>query len=313
MSLSEPTPLEDNSLNSPEGSSTLVQNSAKMSKKQKKRAKKRILSESPSAQSDAQKRINLDDSLSLAKELGVNLYEPDTPHWVPLLLKVCDVMSKDIKGICSQMSKFEAFQSEITNRVTSLENISSINAGKTLEIEKNIAFVNNSFEELKSEISNLKQQNVNLKKSVDSLVLQVDSNEQHNRNECLLIHGIPEYDKETPTQSGEIFAKKVTQFLGVNMKSEVCIKRAHRLGKKRTDGKPRPIIVRLWSPELRNIIYAKKKLCKGNGFSITENLTKRRLILKKEAETKYGESNVWTKEGRLYAKEESGNIITLLS
>ena len=40
MSLSEPTPLEDNSLNSPEGSSTLVQNSAKMSKKQKKEGKK---------------------------------------------------------------------------------------------------------------------------------------------------------------------------------------------------------------------------------------------------------------------------------
>ena len=279
--------------------------------KKSKNKKKRNLSSSPS--NDENKRPNLNESLSLVEELGINLYEADTPHWVPLLLKVCDVMSKDIKGICKQMNSFELFQSQISKRVDSLEQQATINVQKTLDIEKNVSFVSSTFDEMKAQLSSLKQQNDELKKTVNSLVQQVDTNEQHSRSECLLIHGIDENNKETPTQSKEIFAKKVSQYLGVNMDVN-CIKRAHRLGMKRTNGKPRPIIVRLYDPELRNIIFAKKKLCKGQNFSITENLTKRRMLIKKEAESKYGANNVWTREGRIYAKNQSDDsIVTVLS
>ena len=38
-------------------------------------------------------------------------------------------------------------------------------------------------------------------------------------------------------------------------------------------------------------------------MSITENLTKRRMDEKAKAERVYGESNVWTREGRIYAKD----------
>ena len=293
-----------------ENSDSINAPSNKKSKKSKNQ-KKRNLSSSPS--NDENKRPNLNESLSLVEELGINLYEADTPHWVPLLLKVCDVMSKDIKGICKQMNSFEHFQSQISKRVDSLEQQATINVQKTLDIEKNVSFVSSTFDEMKAQLSSLKQQNDELKKTVNSLVQQVDTNEQHSRSECLLIHGIDENNKETPTQSKEIFAKKVSQYLGVNMDVN-CIKRAHRLGKKRTNGKPRPIIVRLYDPELRNIIFAKKKLCKGKNFSITENLTKRRMLIKKEAESKYGANNVWTREGRIYAKNQSDDsIVTVLS
>lgn len=302
-----PPPVEKN------GNSDSVQVSSNQKSKKSKNKKKRILSSSPSSSNEENKRPNLNESLSLTEELGINLYETDTPHWVPLLLKVCDVMSKDIKGICKQMENFELFQSQISKRVESLEQQAATNVQKTLDIEKNVSFVSSTFDDMKAQLSSLKQQNEELKKTVNSLVQQVDTNEQHSRSECLLIHGIDENDKETPTQSKEIFAKKVSQYLGINMDVN-CIKRAHRLGKKRTNGKPRPIIVRLYDPELRNIIYAKKKLCKGQNFSITENLTKRRMLIKKDAESKYGANNVWTREGRIYAKNQSDDsIVTVLS
>ena len=80
------------------------------------------------------------------------------------------------------------------------------------------------------------------------------------------------------------------------------------------EGKPRPIIARFWSSTLRNDLYFNKKLCKGKPISITENLTKRRALLKTETKQKYGAKNVWTKEGRIYAKEEaSGNIKLILA
>ena len=84
--------------------------------------------------------------------------------------------------------------------------------------------------------------------------------------------------------------------------------RAHRLGKKRTDGKSRPIIARIWSSNLQNDIYFSKKKLKDKSISITENLTQRRLEKLKKAEEQYGKKQVWTKEGRIYSKDDKGII-----
>ena len=154
----------NSSANSGENSPPPVENignsdsiNAPTNQKPKKSKKKRYLSSSPS--NDENKRPNLNESLSLVEELGINLYEADTPHWVPLLLKVCDVMSKDIKGICKQMNSFELFQSQISKRVDSLEQQATINVQKTLDIEKNVSFVSSTFDEMKAQLSSLKQQN----------------------------------------------------------------------------------------------------------------------------------------------------------
>ena len=46
-------------------------------------------------------------------------------------------------------------------------------------------------------------------------------------------------------------------------------------------------------------------------MAITENLTQRRMEKKKKAEEQYGKQQVWTKEGRIYSKDDKG-IIKLL-
>ena len=90
------------------------------------------------------------------------------------------------------------------------------------------------------------------------------------------------------------------------------IRRSHSLGKKRTNRKPRPIIARFWDSGLRNHLYFKKKELKNSGISITENQTKKRMILKTEAEAKYGSANVWTREGRIYAKGTNDAIVPII-
>ena len=252
-------------------------------------------------------------------------------------------LSEEVKSLNSRFENFENVTTDILNRVQILENKSdasnkiiasfekSLNATtqkvvtidkelvdlkrKNVELEKGMDFVSGLSDELngmKKEVGSLNLVNKKLNKTVDSLLNQIDCNEQHNRNECLLLHGVPEGNSETPDQSADLFCKSITQNMGIDISVE-CIRRAHRLGQRKNTGKPRPIIARFWESKHRNGLYYKKKLCKGKSISITENLTKRRVTLKNETEKKFGPKNVWTKEGKIYAKDDAGNIKLILA
>ena len=54
-----------------------------------------------------------------------------------------------------------------------------------------------------------RKKNSDLIQHIESLSKQVDTNEQHNRSECLLLHGVPETSTETPTQSKTIFVNEI--------------------------------------------------------------------------------------------------------
>ena len=296
----------------------------------KETSKKRNPSDGPSP--DEVKKPNLNSSPTLAEKVNF-VFDTDSLSWVIQLFTMCENMSSEIKNISTKFDKFERFQSQITKRVSSLESKTSENKkrvdlleknlvetdGKLLDtskkiedIDKGMGFMNEICEGLKSQVSSLSKKNSELLQHIESLSKKVDTNEQHNRSECLLLHGVPETSTETPTQSKTIFVNEIGKKLGIPMKDEY-VRRAHRLGQRRGNGsKPRPIIARLWSPELRNDIYTRKKACKNSPISITENLTKKRVQVKKDAESRYGDKNVWTKEGRIYAKD-GDQLITVLA
>ena len=74
--------------------------------------------------------------------------------------------------------------------------------------------------------------------------------------------------------------------------------RTHRLKQKssQNDGKPRPIIVKLVSHDLKNFIYFNKKKLKGTIFLITESLTAPKLrCLKNLEELRNSDANGFTK------------------
>ena len=264
-------------------------------------------------------------------------FDKNTPFWVPILLKSFDALKNDIQSnvhalseeVKSVNAKFEKFCTDTSNRISSIENKVILSEDKlekceksiasfelnsesqskiAMELEKSVNFLSQNYDDLKKEIHGLITKNTNLGKNVENLSLQLDSNEQHNRNQCLLLHGVPESDKETPAQCKTLFAKNVSEKLNTAV-HESYIVRAHRLGKRKTNGKPRPLIARISSFELRSFIFFNKKLFKGSPMSITENLTKRRMDVKAKAESLYGVSNVWTREGRIYAKDAQSGVV----
>ena len=169
-----------------------------------------------------------------------------------------------------------------------------------------------AFETMKDEFQSVKAENVELKETINLLANQVDHNEQHSRSECLLLHGVPESrNRTTPENSKILFAAEVSKNCGVAI-TEKSLKRAHRCGPPRSDGKPRPIIARFWDANVRNTVYAKKKMLKGKKLFISENLTKRRMMLLNDSNEKYGKNNVWTKEGRIYARD-GDQVINIVS
>ena len=194
------------------------------------------------------------------------------------------------------------------NGIASIELVSETQTKIVQELEKSVSFLSQNYDSLKQEILSLTAKNTAIEKTAENLSLQLDSNEQHNRNQCLLLHGVPESDKETPAQCKTLFTQHVANKLNTDI-HESYIVRAHRLGQRKTNGKPRPLIARISSFELRSHIFFNKKLFKGSSMSITENLTKRRMNEKAKAERVYGETNVWTREGRIYAKDPQSGVI----
>ena len=286
-------------------------------------SQKRPLSTGSSSDSLDAKKQNTDaNNLSIptgertVSETEGEFVTPDTPHWVPLLFKAMDTLRGNMDSVQSDIAtviaKVDAvasdlvdFKSEINNRVAELEKavefVSNENDSRKTEMDTFRA----KLTALEAENVKLRADQATLKDNHELLKRKADSNEQHSRNECLLLHGVAETEGENCVAK---FNEVVNSKLGI-VADMNTIRRAHRLGAPRTDGKPRAIIARYWSMGLRNKVYASKKNLKGTKTLITENLTARRVAIMNEARVKYGNNSVWSQEGRIYANNGHGKIL----
>ena len=277
-------------------------------------AKKRLQSSSPSDESRVMsKTARIGDILSSPSPAdsfadllnSEGSLEENTPRYIPLLFSTLEAMFKEMKSVSAKADSFCNFQVEVTKKVSGLES-------KVESLYQKFGEMENEMQTLRAENCKLKEANSGLNDTVGVLIKQVDRNEQHSRAECLLLHGVPEKKGQVPENSKLVFASEITSKVGVKM-SERDIKQAHRYGPVRADGKPRPIIARFLDSSLRNSVYGKKKLLKGKNIFITENLTKLRMELLKKANDDYGRENVWTKEGRIMARDSNKQVITIMS
>ena len=172
---------------------------------------------------------------------------------------------------------------------------------------KSFMTVFNENQMLKDEISELRN-------DVRTLQVKNDDYEQRNRNECLVIHGIPEPgDGEAREDTDVVVCNQVNELLNVDLGVD-DLKRSHRLGVKKLQGNTqrttrstaskssRPIIFRLQSFRKRQEIFNSKKQLKGTGITITESLTRTRYDIYRAAVAKFSKENVWTSEGRIMVK-----------
>ena len=169
------------------------------------------------------------------------------------------------------------------------------------ELKASIKFVNEKFEEYEKdkkerekEIKDLKEEVEDLKNQLNEVDHMLDKQEQYSRRHCFLVHGVRESANENTDNL-------VISTIKENMDAELVeedIDRTHRIGKKREDGKPRPIIVKFTRYNRRRMIYQRKKKLKGKGISITESLTERRMKELNAARAQYEFKNVWSQDGR---------------
>lgn len=260
-------------------------------------AKKRLQSSSPDQPRILSKTPKLDDSLAELLNAGGDF--SDKPQNWSLLFSTLEASYLEIKKMSAKIDSFNTFKEEVS--------------GKIAGMEEKMDQLSSELGSVKSELSSVKADNASLKEAIIELASQVDRNEQHSRSECLLLHGVPEKKGSSPENSKLVFAAEITSKVGVKM-SEANIKRAHRFGPPRNDGKPRPIIARFWNSSLRNDVYRNKKNLRGKNIFITENLTKMRMNLQKKAIADYGKENVWSMEGRIYARDKNiDKVLTIIS
>ena len=284
------------------GSSTNLHENDGMSTPTDSVSKKRNASKSPVAESGILFKkptlASVDDLFAEMLTEDPSL-EKDTPRLVSLLFTSFTAVVNELKVVSAKIDAYESFKSDVSNKFNALN--STVDSLKA------------DMECMKAEINIVKSENSELKNTIGSLMAQFEHNEQHSGNECLLLHGVPEKTNQSaPENSKLVFASEISSKVGVKMTVK-DIKRAHRYGPPRRDGKSRPIIARFWDSSLRNNVYHKKRELKGKGIFVTENLTKVRMELYKKAIVDFGKQQVWSREGRIYAKDSNGKVINIIS
>ena len=172
-----------------------------------------------------------------------------------------------------------------------------IKGNKQLEdVSESINFINEKFEEYEAdrkqkekEIAELNEDLASLKKRFFQVDKTLDCQEQCSRKNCLLVHGVDENNNEDTVQ-------EIINIVKNDLGEEINIHnigRTHRLGKRKPDNSvPQPIIVKFTRYKVRDRIFKTKKKLKRKTVSITESLTKRRVVELKKAREMYDFKNV---------------------
>ena len=150
---------------------------------------------------------------------------------------------------------------------------------------------------------------------------KLDDIEQYSRRNCPLFTGIMEKDNENTDQ---LILDTCRESMGIELSLQ-DIDRSYRIGMKtqrevlpepEENGqvkhqKVRPIIVKFTSYRRRQQVFSAKKNLKGKHVGISENLTKIRQKIFNLARDVVGYKDVWSQDGKIFAKRRDDKIITM--
>ena len=175
-----------------------------------------------------------------------------------------------------------------------------------LDLKDAVDFISNKFDDFKRNrlekekiIKDLKEEVTYLRGKVDDITAGTDKQEHYSRRNCLLIHDLPESKNEnTDLLAMEVIESKMDIKITNN-----DIGRTHRIGKPKSNGKPRPLIIKFVRCNDRKKVFSSKKLLKHSGVSTTESLTAFRIKKLTNARETLRFRNVWTVDGRIFYSE----------
>ena len=215
----------------------------------------------------------------------------------------------------------DSLHEEINSKLCSFFNSSNANV---LENDQIMTIRSNLTKHVDSSLQNLEtkwckvfddlQEKINqLEQSYNLLRDGMDSIDQYNRRQSLVVFGLEESDNEDPLMASVDFlnntfncAVMATDFVSV-----------HRLGRSRNgvmeashgqkeNNRYRPMIIKFSRMHTRDKIFYNKKILKGSGVTIAEHLTPSRNSYFKNIRT-LG-FNSWTSNGNIILSKDNGLI-----
>lgn len=149
-----------------------------------------------------------------------------------------------------------------------------------------------------------------IKNQIISLITVTDDMENRSRKKFLLFRGV----KENPAENTSMVLCNIgTESLKLQIKPE-DIQFSYRLGTQNANvDKPRPILVKFRSLDLRTQVWRSKRELKGTPISVAEFLTAIRRRVYMEGRRIYGINNCWSQEGQIFIKLKDGSKRRILS
>ncbi|KAI5713981.1 hypothetical protein M8J76_009009 [Diaphorina citri] len=144
-------------------------------------------------------------------------------------------------------------------------------------------------EQLERDVQYLQKENVDLKNKMIEL-------EQYGRRNSIRIFGMQESKDEDTVAAVVQLVNSRLNIQVTNRDVDAC----HRLGKVKTNGKPRSIICKFTSRLIRDKVYFNKKQLKGTKINIKEDLCKEKMDLFKRVTDKFSYKKVWTLRGNVF-------------
>nr|CAH7759654.1 unnamed protein product [Callosobruchus chinensis] len=175
-------------------------------------------------------------------------------------------------------------------------------------ISARLAVLEEKVEEISREnskvIKELKDETKMLKLENEYLLQRYDDLDQKARINNLRIYKVDERPNENLP---EVLIQILDSRLGIKLIAEDIVS-CTRIGKRQQNTRPRGILVTFVKMSTRQHIYNKKKMLKGSGIVVKEDLTESRLKLMEAAIDKTSLKNVWSYNGTIYVMKGSQRI-----
>lgn len=216
--------------------------------------------------------------------------------------EVREEIENAVKQAVSTSIKSDSFIKTISNVVTAA--VIKTMESKISKLEKTVAALEVEINEMKTEnknkiddmqdiINDVSLENIKIKEQIDKI-------DQAGRMQSLRIFNLAEKNKED-TRDEIIKMLNSKMFLNIASSDiQIC----YRIGRK-NEVKPRGIYLKLNNCEIKKSIYSKKKLLKGTGVVIREDLASLRLELLNETISNFSLKQVWTDSGKIYANVDN--------
>ncbi len=227
---------------------------------------------------------NMDESECVDASLVTHDYERDfndpllaTPSKSPPGKKKKDSRPNDVSlaEIFNAIQSLNSKQDSVIQKITGIESSIEVTTAAVNSLSdtvnrllSDVASHGEKIGKAESSIQHMQQENASLK-------LRLEEQERYSRRWCLKLLGVKEREDENIRMTAISHLARVVPWIKDKLEEAVDV--VHRVGKQRSDGSPRHIIIRFVTRRHRDIIWMEAKssiYLRENGLHIKEFLSK---------------------------------------